>query len=192
MKAFLPFAAAIACLTPAMAPTLAYAQNSSEAETPSTEQMQALSADLNRAEDEFYAKIEVVQAAEEFFKALRSPDKTALASQMVAEGTIFVHNRMDTDNPRVDVVPVADHLARWAQGTREVDEVMAYDNVIVDGDMAHVWGPYRFAVEGETSHCGINSMSLVRTDAGWKVANTSFSMVPPEQCATYRAPEFAE
>jgi len=137
-------------------------------------------------------KAQVWMAADRFFEALRSEDKTALASMMVPEGTIFIHNRMDPDNPRVDVVPVADHLERWARSTRVVDEIMTHRTVLANGDMGHVWGPYRFAVEGETTHCGINSLSMVKTDEGWKVANTSFTMVPPDQCEAVGAPEFAQ
>ncbi|WP_086618952.1 hypothetical protein [Erythrobacter tepidarius] len=132
---------------------------------------------------------EAIAAADAFFAALRSDDKTALAEQMLPEGMIFVHSRMQPDRPRVDAVPVAKHLERWVTSTRKVDEVMRYDKVLVDGDMAQVWGPYRFIAEGKTMHCGINALSLVRTESGWKVANTSFTMEPPERCAALGAPE---
>ncbi|MFO6430601.1 hypothetical protein ACLBKT_10990 [Erythrobacter sp. W302b] len=133
---------------------------------------------------------EAIAAADAFFAALRSEDGTALAGQMLPEGMIFIHSRMTPDLPRVDAVPVADHLARWAKGTRKVDEVMRYDTVLVDGDMALVWGPYRFIAEGKTTHCGINSLSLVKTEGGaWKVANASFTMELPERCAALGAPE---
>ena len=135
------------------------------------------------------AQSEAIAAADAFFAALRSDDKTALAGQMLPEGMIFIHNRMNPDAPRVDVVPVARHLENWAKGTRKVDEVMRYDTVLVDGDMALVWGPYRFIAEGKTTHCGINSLSLVKTESGWKVANTSFTMELPERCAALGAPE---
>ena len=135
------------------------------------------------------AQSEAIAAADAFFAALRSDDKTALAGQMLPEGMIFIHNRMTPDAPRVDVVPVARHLENWAKGTRKVDEVMRYDAVLVDGDMAQVWGPYRFIAEGKTTHCGINSMSLVKRADGWKVANTSFTMEQPARCAGLGAPE---
>lgn len=135
------------------------------------------------------AQSEAIAAADAFFAALRSDDKTALAGQMLPEGMIFIHNRMNPDAPRVDVVPVARHLENWAKGTRKVDEVMRYDAVLVDGDMAQVWGPYRFIAEGKTTHCGINSMSLVKRADGWKVANTSFTMEQPARCASLGAPE---
>jgi hypothetical protein len=90
---------------------------------------------------------------------------------------------MDADNPRIDVVPVAKHLERWEKSDRVVYEVMLEDRVLVDGDMAQVWGPYYFKVAGRLSHCGINALSMVKTEDGWKVANTSFTMDPPEKCA---------
>jgi hypothetical protein len=131
----------------------------------------------------------VRRAADAFFAALRNPDKTALARQMVPEGMIFIHNRM-RDKPEVDVVPVAEHLANWAKSPPGVDERMIYQTVLIDGDMAQVWGPYRFMAGGKTSHCGINVLSMVLTEDGaWKVANTSFTMERPEFCDEIGAPE---
>ena len=118
-----------------------------------------------------------------FMEAIGDADKTRLAEVMIPEAVIFVHNRMDPENPRVDIVPVADHLERWAQGSRVVYEQMRTDHVLIDGDMAQVWGPYAFMVDGKVSHCGINSLSMVKMeDDSWKVGNTSFTMVPPDGC----------
>ena len=133
---------------------------------------------------------EVIAAADAFFAALRSDDKTALAGVMLSEGVIFVHNRMNPESPRVDAVPVADHLARWAKGTRKADEVMHYETVLVTGDMAQVWGPYSFWSDYELTHCGINSLSMVKTESGWKVANTSFTMERPSECERLGVPGF--
>jgi hypothetical protein len=66
---------------------------------------------------------------------------------------------------------------------------MIYTTVLVDGDMAQVWGPYRFTAGGKTTHCGINAMSLVKRDGVWKVANTSFTMERPDRCEALGAPE---
>lgn len=132
----------------------------------------------------------VREGAEQFFAALRSEDKTALARHMIPEATIFVHNRMDPDNPRVDMVPVARHLENWARGTASFDEEMAITTILVDGDMAQVWGPYAFSADYELKHCGINSMSMVKTESGWKVANTSFTMERPSECERLGVPGF--
>ncbi len=135
---------------------------------------------------------EVIAGADAFFKALGSTRKTDLAQVMLPEGMIFVHNRMDPANPRVDIVPVARHLERWAGTTGRFIEEMKYETVLVNGDMAQVWGPYVFLANSVVSHCGINSLSMVKTDSGWKVANTSFTMEPPSECERLGAPELGQ
>jgi len=135
---------------------------------------------------------EVIAAADAFFAALRSSDKTALARQMDPQGTIFIHDRVDRAAPKVIVVPVAKHLENWLKSPAGLDERMVYSAVLVEGDMAQVWGPYRFTAGGRTSHCGINSMSLVKRADGWKVANTSFTMERPGECKRLGAPEAGE
>jgi len=134
-------------------------------------------------------QVEVMTAVEAFFAALRSDDKTALAQVMDPQGLIFIHDRTDPAAPEVIVVPVAKHLENWLNSPPGLDERMDQQVIVVDDDMALVWGPYRFMAGGRTTHCGINSLSMVKRDRAWKVANTSFSMVPPEQCAALGAPE---
>jgi hypothetical protein len=135
---------------------------------------------------------EAIAAADAFFAALRSDDKTALAREMDSAGTIYIHDRRDPAGSEVTIVPVAVHLENWTKSPPGLDERMVYSAVLVDGDMAQVWGPYRFMAGGKTSHCGINSMSLVKREGRWRVANTSFTMELPERCAALGAPEAGE
>jgi hypothetical protein len=62
-----------------------------------------------------------------------------------------------------------------------VKEVMYDPKTHIDGDWAMVWGRYVFFAEGKLSHCGINQFNLVRTDAGWKIANGA-STIDPTAC----------
>jgi hypothetical protein len=49
-----------------------------------------------------------------------------------------------------------------------------YDvEVRVDDAMASVWAPYTFYLSGTISHCGINSIELLRDAAGWKITQVS-------------------
>ncbi|MEM9310786.1 MAG: hypothetical protein AAGA34_05005 [Pseudomonadota bacterium] len=147
-----------------------------------TPQLAQAQEDAQSSEGPAYPRDSVLGAADAFFEALASADKTALADVMIPEATIFVHNRMELGNPRVYIVPVADHLARWARGTRNVSEKMVYQRVYENGDLGIIEGPYSFSVEGEVTHCGVNILNIVKTDEGWKVGNTSFTMVPPDMC----------
>ncbi|MHA7819961.1 MAG: Cif family virulence factor [Erythrobacter sp.] len=147
----------------------------------------ALAAAASPALAEDYASPDhraVADAVTGFMDAIASEDKTLLANHMVPEGLIFIHNHIDPDNPGIDTVPVAQHLERWAARTGDYEEMMSYDHVLVSGDMAQVWGPYSFTYNGTLTHCGVNSIGLVRgEDGAWKVGNTSFTMVAPERCA---------
>jgi hypothetical protein len=39
----------------------------------------------------------------------------------------------------------------------------------LDGNLAHVWTPYQFWLNGTLSHCGANAFTLAKTTAGWKI-----------------------
>ncbi|MDJ0979809.1 MAG: hypothetical protein QNI87_14890 [Erythrobacter sp.] len=134
----------------------------------------------------------VIAAADAFFEALRSPDKTALRKAMLDEAVIFVHDRRDPDAPKTRIVAAGDHLDGWETSAPGTDEYMHYSTVQVDGAMGHIWGPYVFLVNGTPTHCGINSMSFARTDDGWRVANTSFTMTALDECEILGAPEVPE
>lgn len=62
-----------------------------------------------------------------------------------------------------------------------IKEVMYDPKVEVSGDWAMVWGRYVFFAGEKLSHCGINQFNLVRTDAGWKIANGA-STIDPGAC----------
>lgn len=60
-------------------------------------------------------------------------------------------------------------------------EIMYAPKVEVSGDWAMVWGRYVFYSDGKLSHCGINQFNLVRTEAGWRIANGA-STIDPGAC----------
>jgi hypothetical protein len=55
-------------------------------------------------------------------------------------------------------------------------EKMFNKDVRITGDLAIVSGRYTFYVGEKFSHCGTNTFNLVRTDAGWKIANAASTL----------------
>ncbi len=53
----------------------------------------------------------------------------------------------------------------------EFVEKMPHKDVRLLGDLAIVSGRYTFFVGDKFSHCGTNTFNLVRTEAGWRIAN---------------------
>jgi len=39
----------------------------------------------------------------------------------------------------------------------------------MDGEMANVWTPYSFYINGDLSHCGTNSFQLFKKEGVWKI-----------------------
>ncbi|MBC7901097.1 MAG: hypothetical protein H7070_13720 [Saprospiraceae bacterium] len=66
----------------------------------------------------------------------------------------------------------------FAEKRGEIKEEMYAPEVKVYGDLSVIQGRYVFFVNGKISHCGVNAFHLVRTDAGWKIANASSTMEP--------------
>lgn len=69
----------------------------------------------------------------------------------------------------------------FTERKNEIREDMYAPETKVFGDLALVYGRYVFFVDGKISHCGVNAFHLVRTDAGWKIANAS-STIDPTDC----------
>lgn len=50
--------------------------------------------------------------------------------------------------------------------------------ILVDGDIATVWTPYEFFLDGEFSHAGTDVFVLLRTDDGWKISSLAWTVEP--------------
>ncbi|MGX5820553.1 nuclear transport factor 2 family protein [Chitinophaga lutea] len=49
------------------------------------------------------------------------------------------------------------------------DERIEFGTILIDGELASVWTPYRFYLGEKFSHCGVNSFQLGKTAEGWKI-----------------------
>jgi len=55
-------------------------------------------------------------------------------------------------------------------GTTPIEERIHDPLVRVDNDLAMVWAPFEFLVDGKVDHCGTDLFTLTRTDGNWFVA----------------------
>jgi len=69
----------------------------------------------------------------------------------------------------------AEVAARFAPGGDRSDERISDPAIDSDGDIAMVWAPYLFRVNGKVHHCGIDHFDLIREGGSWKIANASWS-----------------
>ena len=50
------------------------------------------------------------------------------------------------------------------------------ETVLIQGNIAVVWTPYDFHVDGVFSHCGIDSFQLIKQDGQWLISNSSWTL----------------
>ena len=48
-------------------------------------------------------------------------------------------------------------------------------SVSIRGRMVQVWGEYEFLRDGKFNHCGVDSVSLLKTAEGWKIATIVYT-----------------
>ncbi|KQR69556.1 nuclear transport factor 2 family protein [Pedobacter sp. Leaf176] len=49
------------------------------------------------------------------------------------------------------------------------DERIVFTKILIDGPLASVWTDYKFYVDEQFSHCGVNSFQLVKGEKGWQI-----------------------
>ncbi|MEP6647577.1 MAG: nuclear transport factor 2 family protein [Saprospiraceae bacterium] len=55
----------------------------------------------------------------------------------------------------------------------EIEEVLTGWQCYIDEGMASVWAPYEYFNDGKFSHCGVNSMQLMKVRGEWKITQIS-------------------
>jgi len=129
--------------------------------------------------DEREAVLGVTEAA---LAAISTEDMSAVADLMLDESVTFAvtardslgeYQTMSAADWRT-MVPSADFVERGFRA-----------EVHVAGPLASVWLPYDFYVDGKLSHCGVDAFTLVRTEAGWRIASLAFTRRQPPDCSLH-------
>ncbi|MGZ4860847.1 MAG: nuclear transport factor 2 family protein [Candidatus Angelobacter sp.] len=58
-------------------------------------------------------------------------------------------------------------------GKAQIEERIHDPLVRIDNDLAVVWAPFEFLVEGKVDHCGTDLFNLVRADGKWLIASVA-------------------
>jgi len=58
-------------------------------------------------------------------------------------------------------------------GKAQIAERIHDPLVRIDNDLAVVWAPFEFLVDGKVDHCGTDLFNLVRTDGKWLIASVA-------------------
>lgn len=108
---------------------------------------------------------DVRAAVEQIFEGMRTANAD-LVREVMAPAVRFVGVG---DDGTVTVQPVDGWLSAIDTSEGRWDEQIYDVEARVDGNMASVWAPFTFYLDGAISHCGINSIELMRDATGWKI-----------------------
>ncbi len=112
---------------------------------------------------------EAMAAVTALFEGMKAADSSAVAHVLHPDARL-VTAAVREGVPAVVPTPIPAFLAGVAGAAPGALDERLYDvEVRADGTMAAVWAPYRFYLNGQFSHCGVNQFTLARTADGWKI-----------------------
>ncbi len=109
----------------------------------------------------------VLAPVKAMFDGMAKRDAEAIKKPLLAGGTLVL---MREGKPvRMTFEDFATRVA--TPGTTKIEERIHDPLVRIDHDLAVVWAPFEFLVDGKVDHCGTDLFNLVRTDGEWRIAS---------------------
>ena len=115
---------------------------------------------------------EALGAVDALFAAMAKHDVDA-SRRLILPGARFV---VVLPDGAVKIEPDTGYLDTLGKHEEAFRERIWDAQVTVQGNLAQVWAPYDFHLDGKLSHCGIDSFSLVRGSDGWRIAGISYTV----------------
>lgn len=130
---------------------------------------------------------DVLAVASTLFDAMRARDTAAVRS-LFAPGARLVGLRTRADGSVVFQQLTVDQFVSFiGRDTRgEWLERAFHPEIRMSGTLATIWADYDFHLGGVFSHCGVDSLQLLRFEDGWKIVSLADTYVTtgcPERAA---------
>lgn len=109
----------------------------------------------------------VLAPISQLFDAMAKRDAAAIKKPLLSGGTIVLMR--DGKPSQMTFEDFADRVGK--PGTTHIQEQIHHPLVRIDHDLAVVWAPFEFLVDGKVDHCGTDLFNLVRTDGKWMIAS---------------------
>jgi hypothetical protein len=116
-------------------------------------------------------KAEVKQVIETFFDGFHKQDSTIIKSTVANNVVLQTTGR----NPEGKTLFRTEEFSNFLKSIVGIPDTMKFEekltsfSIQVDRTMANAWVGYEFWLNGEFSHCGINSFQLINFDGEWKI-----------------------
>ena len=119
--------------------------------------------------------VAVIAAVQQFFDTMAAKDVEGAAEVLVPDGQFFSIRTTDGEKV-VRRSTNREYLERLASAKDDWLERMWEPEVRIRGDVATVWAPYDFFVNGKFSHCGHDAFQLMKIDGRWMITGGSYTV----------------
>ena len=117
----------------------------------------------------------VLAAVQGFFDSMVTKDAGAAKKILIPEGRLF-SVRVQDGKKIVRSSSNQDFIDGLAKSDAAWLERMWDPEVKIRGDIATVWTPYDFHINGKFSHCGIDAFDLVKKDGAWRISGGTYTV----------------
>jgi len=103
------------------------------------------------------------------FEGMSRRDAAAIKARTLPGGTMVLMR--DGKPTQVTFEAFAERVGK--PGKAQIEERIHDPLVRIDNDLAVVWAPFDFLVDGKVDHCGTDLFNLVRVDGRWMIASVA-------------------
>ena len=125
-----------------------------------------LATSLQAARPEEQAVLAPVKA---LFDGMAKRDSAAIKDPLLPGGMMVLMR--DGKPIQMTFEDFADRVGKPA--TTRIEERIHDPLVRIDRDLAMVWAPFEFLVDGKVDHCGTDLFNLIRTNGKWLIAGVA-------------------
>lgn len=118
----------------------------------------------------------ILETVQKFFDSIEFRDRQLLESILVPNSLNISARELDDGEVQFNVMSYDEVVTALTRPGRNAKERSWDETVLIQGNIAVVWTPYDFHVDGVFSHCGIDSFQLIKQDGQWLISNSSWTL----------------
>src|SRR5580704_13755467 len=111
----------------------------------------------------------VLAPVKAMFDGMAKRDAAAIKEPLLPGGTMVLMR--DGTPTQMTFEAFADRVGK--PGKVQIEEKIHDPLIRIDNDLAVVWAPFEFQVDGKVDHCGTDLFNLVRQNGRWLIANVA-------------------
>jgi len=126
----------------------------------------ALTVPSTQAPGQSAQDLSVLAPIDAMFQGMTKRDPSAIKAAALPGATLVLMR--DGKPEQMTIETFADHFGKPTE--KHMEERIHDPLVRIDHDLAVVWAPFEFLVDGKKDHCGTDLFNIVHTDGKWLIA----------------------